>query len=71
MNVKARAGECSSIKMRVTGNRVTVSAPREYLYDIKQFARLQEVVLGRLGHQACISGFDLRWRQFEDIVLPG
>lgn len=59
------------IRMRVTGNRVSVSAPRDQLYDLKKFNRLQELVLGKLGHVACISGFDLRWRQFEEIVLPG
>jgi hypothetical protein len=67
----AAAASSGKISMRVTGQRVAVTAPREYLYDIKKFNRLQEVVLGKLGHLACISGFDLRWRQFEEIVLPG
>ena len=60
-----------NITIHVSGNRVSVSAPRDYLHDIKKFGKLQEVVLGKLGHLGCTSGFDLRWRQFEEIVLPG
>lgn len=59
------------VTIRITGQRVAVTAPRDYLFDLKKFEKLQEVVLGKLGHPACISGFDLRWRQFEDVVLPG
>lgn len=59
------------VTIRVTGQRVAITAPRDYLHDLKKFTRLQEVVLGKLGHPACISGFDLRWKQFEEVVLPG
>ncbi|MCE3004928.1 MAG: hypothetical protein LW860_19875 [Xanthomonadaceae bacterium] len=59
------------ITIRVTGQRVAVTAPRDYLYDLKKFNRLNEVVLGKLGCTECTSGFDLRWKQFEEVVLPG
>ena len=65
------AAERQKITIRVTGSRVSVSAPRDYLYDYKKFNRLQEVVLGKLGCLACTSGYDLRWRQFEEVVIPG
>jgi hypothetical protein len=68
---QAALAERSKVTIRVTGHRATISAPREHLYDLKKFQRLQEVVLGKLGHVACVSGFDLRWRQFEEIVQPG
>ncbi|MGL6289595.1 MAG: hypothetical protein ACRC2H_02795 [Silanimonas sp.] len=70
MNAKLDNGR-ASLRMRVSGNRVSVSAPRDHLYDLKKFGKLQEIVLGKLGHLACISGFDIRWRHFEEIVLPG
>jgi len=57
----------SKVSMAVRGQRVTISAPREVLYDIKKLVRVQEVVLGKLGHLGCTSGFDLRWQQQEEI----
>jgi hypothetical protein len=68
---KLEAARQARVTIRVTGQRVAVTAPREYLFDVKKFNKLQEVVLGKLGHPACTSGFDLRWRQFEEVVLPG
>lgn len=65
------ASAAKNITIHVSGNRVSVSAPRDYLHDIKKFGRLQEVVLGKLGHLGCTSGFDLRWREFEEVVLQG
>jgi hypothetical protein len=60
------AALAAKVRMKVRGQRVTISAPREVLYDIKKLQRVQEVVLGKLGHTGCYSGFDIRWRQFED-----
>lgn len=68
---KLEAAREARVTIRVTGQRVAVTAPREHLFDLRKFAQLQELVLGKLGHPACISGFDLRWRQFEEVVLPG
>ncbi|GEM_PF-2833360 len=65
----AAISERTEVTIRVTGNRATISAPRDYLYDLKKFSQLQELVLGKLGHQACYSGFDLRWRQFDRQIL--
>ena len=67
----AAVSERAQITIRVTGNRATVSAPREYLYDLKKFNSLQEVVMGKLGHLGCHSGFDLRWRQFDRQIING
>jgi hypothetical protein len=61
------ANGSTKVTMAVRGQRVTISAPREVLYDIKKLMRLQEVALGKLGHLGCTSGFDLRWRQQEEI----
>jgi hypothetical protein len=61
----------SRVTIRITGQRVAVTAPRDYLYDAKKFSKLQEVVLGKLGHLGCTSGFDVRWRQYDEVTLPG
>ncbi len=71
MSTKKAAAMPSRVAIRVTGHVASISAPKELLYDIKKFTRLQESVLGKLGCLACTSGFDLRWRGFEEIVLPG
>jgi hypothetical protein len=65
----AAISERAEVTIRVTGNRATISAPRDHLFDSKKFNQLQEVVLGKLGHQGCTSGFDLRWRQFDRRIL--
>lgn len=53
--------------MSVRGQRVVVSAPREVLYDLDRLQKLQAVVLGKLGHAGCYSGYDIRWRQIEEL----
>lgn len=57
----------TKVTMAVYGQRVTINAPREVMYDLKKLQRVQEVVLGKLGHAGCYSGFDIRWRQFEEL----
>lgn len=61
----AAPSERAEITIRVTGNRATISAPRDYLYDFRKFNKLQELVLGKLGCPNCHSGLDLRWQQFD------
>lgn len=68
---QAELARQARVTIRVTGQRVTVTAPRDYLFDLKKFNRLNELVLGKLGCLECTSGFDLRWKQFEEVVLPG
>lgn len=46
---------------------VHVSLPADVIFDMDRFSKVQKDVLGRLGCQACCSGWDIRWeveRQF-------
>jgi hypothetical protein len=70
MSHAARA-ERAKIIIRVTGQCAAISAPRERRPGIQTFQGLQAVVVGKRGHGACASGFDLRTHRFEAIVLPG
>ncbi len=48
-------------------NTVQVSLPPSAYFNLDQFQRVQESILGRLGCQACCSGWDIRYdiqRQF-------
>lgn len=40
---------------------VHVRIPRNVAFDLRRFQRVQTDILGRLGCQACCSGFDIRW----------
>ena len=60
-------------KKRPTGRKLAVSLPapedrvvhvripRSVAFDLRRFQRVQIDILGRLGCQACCSGFDIRW----------
>ena len=47
---------------------VRVTLPREIAYDLDKFQEVQKGILGKLGCQACCSGFDIRW-DFEQRFL--
>lgn len=51
------AGNLPSAEDRV----VHVRLPRSVAFDLQKFQRIQKDILGRLGCQACCSGFDIRW----------
>lgn len=40
---------------------VHVSLPAEVAFDFDRFQKVQQDILGRLGCQACCSGWDIRW----------
>lgn len=40
---------------------VHVSLPAEVAFDLDSFSKIQRDILGRLGCQACCSGWDIRW----------
>lgn len=65
--LKGLEGQQISISTR--GHRVRISAPRDVLHDIKLVRRIEDLVLGRLGHAQCYSGFDLNWRM-RDVINP-
>lgn len=48
---------------------VRVTIPSEIEYDLKQFQKAQENLLGRLGCQACCSGFDIRYETERRFVV--
>ena len=60
--------EFSVERVEFQGPRVVrVSVPAKVLNDLESIQRVQADVLGRLGCQACCSGFDIRFdvaRQF-------
>ena len=41
---------------------VTVTVPREVAYDLRKIQKIQEDLLGRLGHPGCYSGWDILFR---------
>lgn len=48
-------------------NVVQVSVPAKIAFDLGRIQEVQKDILGRLGHPACYSGFDIRFdleRQF-------
>lgn len=58
-----------SIAISTRGHSVRITAPREIMYDLKLVRRIEDLVLGRLGHPQCYSGFDLSWRM-RDVINP-
>lgn len=55
------------IRDEVSTQVVHVSLPAEVIFDMDRFSAVQKDILGRLGCQACCSGWDIRWdveRQF-------
>lgn len=47
----------------VSNRTVTVTLPREVAFDLKKIQKIQETLVGRLGHPGCYSGFDILFRQ--------
>jgi len=45
---------------------VTVTLPEGVGNDLKKVLKIQKDLLGRLGHPACYSGFDILFRQESD-----
>lgn len=41
---------------------VTVTLPREVAFDLRKIQKIQEELLGRLGHPGCYSGWDILFR---------
>lgn len=68
MATQAKA-ESSPISVVRRGHRVQISAGSDVLHNIKLVRRIEDLVLGRLGHPQCYSGFDLNWR-IRDRINP-
>ena len=47
---------------RGLGTVVTIAIPREVGYDLKKIQKIQEELVGRLGHPGCYSGFDILFK---------
>ena len=47
---------------------VEVHLPAKVGFDLERFQEVQRRVFDRLGHSMCVSGFDIRWR-FEQRLL--
>jgi hypothetical protein len=52
----------------VNNKTITVVIPREVGYDLKKIQRIQESLVGRLGHPGCYSGFDILFRQEVEFI---
>jgi hypothetical protein len=48
---------------------ITVTIPHDVGNDIRKIEKIQKELLGRLGHQACYSGFDILFRLEGDFVV--
>jgi hypothetical protein len=47
--------------LRASGNNVVrVTVPTEVYFDLDKIQRITKDILGRLGHLACYSGWDIR-----------
>ncbi len=52
-----------------THRPVRVTVPRKVAYDFDTFVAVQRDLFDRLGHDACVSGFDIRWELETDFRL--
>jgi hypothetical protein len=52
----------------VNNRTITVVIPREVGFDLKKIQRIQEVLVGRLGHPGCYSGFDILFQQEVEFI---
>jgi hypothetical protein len=48
---------------------VSVSLPRQVVFDLDQFQRVQQELLGQLGCPACSSGFDIRYEMQRRFIV--
>ena len=48
---------------------ITINAPRDVVFDLDAVQRIQKDILGRLGCQACCSGFDILFPDEAQYVL--
>ena len=58
--------ELDKLSAAVLPNTVRVSLPADVAFSFDKFQRVQKDILGRLGCQACCSGWDIRWDVFRD-----
>lgn len=58
---RASARKAASSLPSAEDRVVHVRMPRSVAFDLRSFQRIQKDILGRLGCQACCSGFDIRW----------
>jgi hypothetical protein len=47
---------------------VEVHLPAKVGFDLERFEEVQRRIFDRLGHSMCVSGFDIRWK-FEQRLL--
>lgn len=50
-------------------NVVQVTLPAEVYFNLDRFQEAQRLVLGRLGHMACVSGWDIRFDMVRQFAL--
>lgn len=55
-----------NLKMHAANNVVHVTIPSSVAFNLEKIQQIQKNVLGRLGCQACCSGFDIRFIQEMD-----
>lgn len=48
---------------------VKVTLPARAAFDFDVFVKVQRDIFDRLGHSACVSGFDIRWGFEDDFVV--
>jgi hypothetical protein len=53
----------------IGSNVVRVSIPAEVAFDVDRFQKVQRDILGKLGCQACCSGWDIRFDMEKRFVV--
>jgi hypothetical protein len=50
---------------------VRVTLPKEVAFNLDRFGAVQKEILGKLGCQACCSGWDIRWDFEQRFIVDG
>lgn len=78
--MKPERATIRGITRKANSNVVQITVPASVANDLKKINKVTEIVLGRLGHEGCHSGFDLRFiderifkfnEKLEQVDIPG
>ena len=59
----------SLIRSATVQRPIKVTLPARAAFDVDVFVKVQRDIFDRLGHSACVSGFDIRWGFEDDFVV--
>jgi hypothetical protein len=59
----------AGVRASAAGNVVRVSMPPEVAFNLDSIQKVQRDILGKLGCQACCSGWDIRFELERDFLV--